>query len=331
MTSSPHVARPASADPFLDFETAHTRAVRCPGGRLARLTIPCGRVGTPAPKGQILPGTSQAPGPHGPGKSEEPTQARLRGRHRTAPIASRSHPSDPVSQRSPVPAQPRRTHALRRPPHRPARRRCRHHAGAGRPRLARRPDGRGRAERHPVGRPGPAARGVGAGCRGRAAHPRGRQPACRAHDRPGLPRHHHPAGDPAQRARGPELVHRLHALPARDLPGSARGPAQLPDRRRRPGRPADGQRVVARRGHCSGGGDDPRTPRQPEGDRALRGRRRQPPADHRGDPHAREGDGDRGGRRRPRRGPARRRPTVRSPGCWCPTREPRAGSSTHAR
>ena len=47
-------------------------------GRLAALTIPHGRVSgrparrwpTGAPKGQFLPGTSQAPGPRGPGNSE---------------------------------------------------------------------------------------------------------------------------------------------------------------------------------------------------------------------------------------------------------------------
>ena len=70
-----------------------------------------------------------------------------------------------------------------------------------------------------------------------------------------------PGGDPAQRAGGPELVHRLHAVPARDLPGPARGAAQLPDRRRRPRGPAHRQRLAARRGHRGGGGDDARTPR----------------------------------------------------------------------
>ena len=119
-------------------------------------------------------------------------------------------------------------------------------------------------ERDPVGRPGPArARSSEQGAAAELRSLAGRQPARRADDRPGLPRHHHPAGDPAQRARGPELVHRLHAVPARDLPGPARGAAQLPDRRRRPGRPADRQRVAARRGHGGGRGDDARTPRQP--------------------------------------------------------------------
>ena len=55
-------------------------------------------------------------------------------------------------------------------------------------------------------------------------------------DRPGLPRHPHARRDPAQRAREPGLVHRVHALPGRDQPGPARGAAQLPDRRRRTSR-----------------------------------------------------------------------------------------------
>ena len=42
-------------------------------------------------------------------------------------------------------------------------------------------------------------------------------------DRPRLPRHGHAAGHPAQRAREPGLVHRVHAVPAGDLPGPARG------------------------------------------------------------------------------------------------------------
>ena len=39
----------------------------------------------------------------------------------------------------------------------------------------------------------------------------------------GLLRHVHAAGHPAQRAREPRLVHRVHAVPARDLAGPARG------------------------------------------------------------------------------------------------------------
>ena len=40
-----------------------------------------------------------------------------------------------------------------------------------------------------------------------------------------------PRRDQAERAGEPGLVHRLHAVPAGDLAGPARGAAQLPDRR----------------------------------------------------------------------------------------------------
>ena len=55
----------------------------------------------------------------------------------------------------------------------------------------------------------------------------------------GYTRHVHAAGDPAQRAREPGLVHRVHAVPARDLAGPARGAAQLPDDGRGPHRHGD--------------------------------------------------------------------------------------------
>ena len=48
-------------------------------------------------------------------------------------------------------------------------------------------------------------------------------------DRPGLSRHHHAAGDPAQHPGKPRLVHGLHALPAGDQPGPAGSAAELPD------------------------------------------------------------------------------------------------------
>ena len=60
----------------------------------------------------------------------------------------------------------------------------------------------------------------------------------------------------------PELVHRLHAVPARDLPGPARGAAQLPDRGGRPHRPAHRERLAAGRGHRRRRGDDAGAPRQ---------------------------------------------------------------------
>ena len=150
--------------------------------------------------------------------------------------------------------------------------------------------------------------------RGPRAAPAGcRQPPGRGDDRSRLPRHGDPGGDPAQRARGPELVHRLHAVPARDLAGPARGAAQLPDRDRRPHRAADRQRQPAGRGHGGRRGDDPGTPRPARRDRGVRRRRGCAPADDRGDPHPRPGDGHRGGGGRPHRGSARRRP-LRRPG-----------------
>ena len=133
-----------------------------------------------------------------------------------------------------------------------------------------------------------------------------------ADDRPGLPRHDHPAGDPAQRARGPVLVHRLHAVPAGDQPGPARGAAELPDDGRRPHRAADLQRLAARRGHRGRRGDDAGTSRQPKVAGSVRRRRRRPAADHRGGAHPRRGDGHRGRRGRPRRRAARGRPLRRA-------------------
>jgi hypothetical protein len=58
--------------------------------------------------------------------------------------------------------------------------------------------------------------------------------------RAGLSRHHHPAGDPAQRAGKPRLVHRLHPISAGDQPGPARGAAELPDHGQRSDRAAGG-------------------------------------------------------------------------------------------
>ena len=50
-----------------------------------------------------------------------------------------------------------------------------------------------------------------------------------------------PPVDPAQRVGEPRLVHRVHAVPAGDLPGPARSAAQLSDHDRRPHRAADGR------------------------------------------------------------------------------------------
>ena len=73
--------------------------------------------------------------------------------------------------------------------------------------------------------------------------------------RHGLLRHLHAAGDPAQHAREPGLVHGLHAVPGGDRPGPARGAAQLPDDGERPHR-----RCRSRTPRCST--KAPRPPRR---------------------------------------------------------------------
>ena len=80
-----------------------------------------------------------------------------------------------------------------------------------------------------------------------------------------------PRRDPAQRARGPGLVHRVHAVPGRDQPGPAGGAAQLPDHGQRADRLAGGQRLAARRGDGGGRGDGDGPPAQqvPTSDRFV--------------------------------------------------------------
>ena len=157
--------------------------------------------------------------------------------------------------------RPTSTHAAPfvAPPHRPDARttqqRCSPPLGF---ELARRADGRRGAGRHPRRR---AARPAAGRDRGAGAPPScARSPAATTPCEPmiGLGYHgtHHPGRHPAQRAGGPGLVHRLHAVPAGDLPGPARGAAELPDDGRRPDRAADRQRVAARRGHRRRRGDD---------------------------------------------------------------------------
>ena len=72
-------------------------------------------------------------------------------------------------------------------------------------------------------------------------------------------------------------------VPAGDLPGPARGAAQLPDDGRRPDRAADLRRLAARRGHRRRRGDGAGPPGRQGQERRLPGRRRRPAADHRGD------------------------------------------------
>ena len=149
----------------------------------------------------------------------------------------------------------------------------------------------------------------------------------------GYSRHPHAGRDPAQRAGGPGLVHRLHALPARDQPGPPGGAAQLPDHGDRPHRHGDRQRLHARRVDRRRRGHDP----APALDQAHRGgvlrRRRDPSADDRRRRRPRRADRDRAGRRLARR--ARPRPrcsapssSTRAPPAWCATWRPPSTPST---
>ena len=92
----------------------------------------------------------------------------------------------------------------------------------------------------------------------RAARHRAAEPGAQELHRPGLPRHAHARRHPAQHPREPGLVHRLHALPGRDLAGSHGGAGQLPDHGLRPDRHGHGQRQHAGRSHCRRRGDDAR-------------------------------------------------------------------------
>ena len=193
-------------------------------------------------------------------------------------------------------------------------------------RLARRPHDGCDPGRHPP----PGHRGAPACAeRGRSADPSARagraEPTRRGDDRPRLPPDGDAGGHPAQRARGPVLVHGVHAVPAGDLPGPARGADQLPDDGRRPHRSDHGQRVAARRGHGGGGGAhaDPAGDAR-QGRPADRGRHGPAAADPRGrrDPRRGAGHRARGGRPAPTDRPMSSRPVWSSP-----TRARTAGSS----
>ena len=206
-------------------------------------------------------------------------------------------------------ADGRRAARLRRAAHRPEPRRAAGDARRARVRVARRA---GRAPR-PRDDPRPrAARRSRRRRRGRRCSPRcgalaAKNTGAALVHRHGLSRHAHAGGDPAQRPREPGLVHGVHAVPARDLPGPPGGAAQLPDDDHRPHRARRRERVAPRRGHRGGGGDGALPARSGLGDgrRVLRGGRL-PSAD------------DRSGAARARRplGIARRRRarrTTRSP------------------
>ena len=127
-------------------------------------------------------------------------------------------------------------------------------------RLGRRADGRGDPRIDPLPRPPGAAR--------RRDRSRSRSPSCArspARNKPlvsmiglGYYGTHTPPVIRRNVLERPVLVHRVHAVPAGDQPGPARGAAQLPDRGHGPDRSRHGERVDARRGHGRGRGDDAR-------------------------------------------------------------------------
>ncbi len=133
---------------------------------------------------------------------------------------------------------------------------------------------------------------------GAAARARGAQRGVHVADRPRLPRHDHPARHLAQRAREPGLVHRVHAVPARDQPGPARSAPQLPDDGERAHRDGSRQRVAARRGHRRGRGHGDAAPPQSQGGHGVRRRRRRASADDRRRAHPRRTARHRGRGRR---------------------------------
>ena len=201
------------------------------------------------------------------------------------------------------------------------------HAGPGVADRADRPGGAGRHPRRP--RAGPAPRPGRGRDPGPAADAGRSQPGADLADRTGLLRHRHPDGDPAQRAREPGLVHGLHALPARDLPGPARGAAQLPDHGLRPDRHGAGQRLPARRGHRRGRGHGHVPPAQPQGRLGVRGRRGLPSPDAGRGGHPGPAPGPGGGH--PGRRPADRGRRPARPGpsaCWPSTPAPAGWSAT---
>ena len=126
------------------------------------------------------------------------------------------------------------------------------------------------------------------------------QPGRHPPDRAGLPRHDHAAGHPAQRAREPGLVHGVHAVPARDQPGPARG-ARSTSRRWSPTSPgwrSPTRRCSTRRTAAAEAMTLARRPsKAPAG--AFFVRRRHPPADDRGGAHPGRADRHRARRRRP--------------------------------
>ena len=111
-----------------------------------------------------------------------------------------------------------------------------------------------RRDPHQPGTGSAAADRRGGGDR-RAAHVGGEERRRKIADRHGLSRHAHAAGDPAECAGEPRLVHRRHTLSGGNCARPAGGAAQLPDDDLRPDSDGDRQRLAAGRGHRGGRGD----------------------------------------------------------------------------
>ena len=104
-----------------------------------------------------------------------------------------------------------------------------------------------------------ARRGGGAGARRARALGCSQRAVAKLH-RHGLAQLPHARRDPAQRAGEPRLVHRLYALPGRDLAGPAGGAPRLPADDDRPHRPAGGQCLASGRGDGRSRSDDADAP-----------------------------------------------------------------------
>ena len=123
----------------------------------------------------------------------------------------------------------------------------------------------------------------------------------------GYSRDDHAGCDPAQRAREPGVVHRLHPVPTGDQPGTPRSAAEFPDDGVGPQRTRHRQRLPARRGHGGRGGRHPHAPARRRRVRPCPRGCRLPATDHRSARNAPRAARHAAHRRRLRCGFARRR------------------------
>jgi hypothetical protein len=204
-----------------------------------------------------------------------------------------------VADRPDPAGRTRERRRIRRPPYRPRCLRRSPHAERHRRRVARGADLGAGAGEHPAragdGDPRRGHRGEGAG---RAEGDGRQEQGPEELHRPGLLRHDHAGRHPAQHPREPGLVHRLHALPGRDLARPHGSAAELPDPGHRPHRHGHRQRVDAGRGHRGRRGDDAGAAHGQEQEQGLLRRRRRAAADAGSGAHARPPDRRRGAGRR---------------------------------